>query len=575
MGTVANSIKVGGLRQATTARSASAADSLESVSQAKICLMRLALALSALVIIYIDPSEPNRFGTHTYSALLIYTIYSGVLYLAARREVSWVSSPFWTWSDVGCYLVLIALSSGTGSIFFFFFFFAILVASFRDGYEGGMRVTVVSTVLFAAVGYYASLPYDFELNRLLLRPIYLLILGYMIAVWGGSELTMKRRLALLKRLSGTANPRLSADQTIGVLLEEIRKFFDAETCVLVTQSQETMEYCLRRADGYKADRAAVAESVTREIGCQLISLLGDESLAVSVDPGGGAPRRKVVVAGDEDPNAGVKWEATLEGLTPLIGDDSFMSVPWHERNRSAARLYLTARAHGFSRSDLEFLSQVEEHANPLIENVKLLDRLASVAAEHERRRISRDLHDGTIQPYIGLRMGLESICRKASAENPLAGDLKELLMRTEIGLADLRLYVHGLKQGADGREEPALASAVRQYAEQFTLLYGVEVACEVKPGLAVNDRLSAEAFQIVREGLSNVYRHTRARAAAVRLSTRAGSLVVEVENDAADEPSPRVTFTPRSIRERSEALGGKALVDVNGDRTLVRAEIPL
>jgi signal transduction histidine kinase len=267
--------------------------------------------------------------------------------------------------------------------------------------------------------------------------------------------------------------------------------------------------------------------------------------------------------------------APINALSRLIGDESFVTVPWHLRGRPAGRLYLTSRGRGYGRGDLEFLRQVVGHANPLVENIELMDRLATMAAEQERRRISRDLHDSTIQPYLGFKMGLEWVCRKAATGAEVEKDLAELLMRTELGLADLRRYVHGLKRDADGREELALAAAVRQYAEQFTTLYGVRVACEVEPDLEIGDRPSAEAFQIVREGLNNVQRHTSARAAAVRLSARGGSLVVEVENGAAGEPRPPSPFTPRSIRERSEALGGKASVDLSGGRTLVRAEIPL
>jgi signal transduction histidine kinase len=358
-------------------------------------------------------------------------------------------------------------------------------------------------------------------------------------------------------------------------MEEIRRFFEADTCLLVTQSDETMEYSLRRADRYKADRAATTESMAGEIGCQLTSLLGDESLAVTAGATGGAGPRQVIVAGNRQASAGVKWTAAINALSGLIGDESFVTIPWHQRGRSAGRIYLTSRGRVYGRGDLEFLRQVAGHAGPLVENIELMDRLATMAAEQERRRISRDLHDSTIQPYIGFKMALESVCRKAAAGAKVDGDLTELLMRTELGLADLRRYVHGLKRDADGGEESALAAAVWQYAEQFTTFYGVRVTCEVEPGLVVGDRLSAEAFQIVREGLSNIHRHTAARAAVVRLSTRAGSLVVELENDAAGGPWPLAPFTPRSIRERAEALGGKASVDLSSGRTLVRAEIPL
>ena len=48
---------------------------LESVDDRMIGLMRLILALSALITIYIDPSEPDRFVAVTYSALIIYSAY--------------------------------------------------------------------------------------------------------------------------------------------------------------------------------------------------------------------------------------------------------------------------------------------------------------------------------------------------------------------------------------------------------------------------------------------------------------------------------------------------------------------
>jgi signal transduction histidine kinase len=357
-------------------------------------------------------------------------------------------------------------------------------------------------------------------------------------------------------------------------MEEIRGFFEADTCLLVTQNNETMEYHLRRADRYKADRAATPESVVGEIGCQLTSLMGDAALTVTAGASNGASPRQVIVAGDRDAGAGVKWFAAINSLSRLIGHESFLTVPWHQRGRSAGRMYITSRGRGYGRGDLEFLRQVVGHAEPLVENFELMDRLATMAAEQERRRISRDLHDSTIQPYIGFKMGLEAVCRKAAAGANVDRDLRELLMRTELGVADLRRYVHSLTRDADGGEL-ALAAAVWQYAEQFTMFYGVRVACEVESDLVVGDRLSAEAFQIVREGLSNVHRHTRARAAAVRLSARGGVLVIEVENDAVRGPRPAALFTPRSICERSEALGGKASVDMSGGRTRVRAEIPL
>ncbi len=548
-----------------------AAEGPEAVSARAECLIRLVLALSALAVVVLDPLEPTRLAALTYGTLVLYTTYSAVLFWAAARTEATPWDATHTWIDVGSYVVLAAFSGGTGSLFFFFFFFGILVASFRGGFVSGLWVTVVSATLFSLVAYAASLQGELELNRFLLRPICLLVLGYMIAAWGGSELSLKRRLAFLKSISRSANPRFGVDQTVGSLMESVRGFYDADACLLVTQSQETLEYSLRRADRYKPDRAVKAERLSGEIGLPLTSLPGEEAVAVVRKQWLVGRARRSLLAGGARPDH-AKLGPALDRITRLVGDESYLSVPWRQANGMPARLYVTSRAGKFDRGQLDFLCQVVAHAAPLVENMHLLDRLASAAAEQERRRISLDLHDSTVQPYMGLKMGIESIRRKATPDNPLAGDLNELAMRVEIGLSDLRGYVRGLKGKEQGSNEPALSAAAREYGEQFARLYGVKVACDVESGVAVSDRLAAEAFQIMREGLSNVYRHTPARSAAVRLLSRAGRLVIEVENETASAPPP---FTPRSIKERAEALGGMAQVVVNGGSTVVRAEIPV
>jgi hypothetical protein len=92
-----------------------------SVDDRMIGLMRLVLATSALIIIWVDPAEPDRFVTTTYVALILYVAYSLFVYLISGIQPSrldWLRS--WAhWLDVVWYTGLIALSSGTSSIFFF------------------------------------------------------------------------------------------------------------------------------------------------------------------------------------------------------------------------------------------------------------------------------------------------------------------------------------------------------------------------------------------------------------------------------------------------------------------------
>ena len=106
---------------------------IESVDERLVNVTRFVLALSAFIIIYVDPSEPDRLVNITYTTLALYTVYSAVIYFLCLRYPSRFRSIPLYWIDVAWYVIFISLSSGTNSLFFFFFFFAILVASFRSG----------------------------------------------------------------------------------------------------------------------------------------------------------------------------------------------------------------------------------------------------------------------------------------------------------------------------------------------------------------------------------------------------------------------------------------------------------
>jgi len=68
--------------------------SIESVDDRLVNFTRFVLALSALIIIYVDPSEPDRFVKITYTTLALYTIYSASVYaLSLRRQSAFRGIP--------------------------------------------------------------------------------------------------------------------------------------------------------------------------------------------------------------------------------------------------------------------------------------------------------------------------------------------------------------------------------------------------------------------------------------------------------------------------------------------------
>ena len=548
--------------------------SIESVDERLVNFTRFVLALSALIIICVDPSEPDRFVKITYTTLALYTIYSAYVYaLSLKRQSAFRGIPLY-WVDVAWYVVLISLSSGTNSLFFFFFFFAILVASFRSGYRAGLDVTIVSATLFVTIGYFTT-PTPIEPNRFLLRPVCLASIGYLMAYWGGSETTHKRRLALLKDVSRSANPRFGIDQTIGSIMRMLREFYDADTCLVINTSPDSNAHILRRVDRRHAELGNRVESVGTEAE-QLLTWPSEWAVTWHSQSKKGWLRKSPCAIYDFLSGERVRDVdcETYASIADLIDSDSFITIPIYQRNTFRGRLYLTTKGRHFNYSEVDFLRQVMDHVTPMIDNIQLVDRLASQAAEYERQKISRDIHDSAIQPYIGLKLGLEALRRNLSNGDPAADGLAELVERTDSVIGDLRTYVGGLQGTGSGQRSNVLTSAVERHAKQLGEFYGIDVDVKITTTANMNDRLAAEIFQIVREGLSNIRRHTNSAEARIRMASLNGDIVIDIENDSTAERQS--TFTPRSITERAIALGGRVSVNVSdGGCTTVSVLIPM
>lgn len=547
---------------------------IESLDERLVNVTRFILAFAALIIIYVDPSEPDRLVKITYATLALYTIYSGIVYLLSVRRRSFLRNIPLHWVDVAWYLVLISLSSGTNSLFFFFFFFVILVASFRSGYAAGLKVTIVSSILFVTVGYITT-PTPIEPNRFLLRAVYLAIIGYLMAYWGGSEINHKRKLALLKDVSRLSNPRFGVDQTIGSIITKLRDFYDADTCILINAGPIANEYVLRRVDRRHPELANRAEVVGLE-GEQLLFAWSPE-WAVTFTRNSNTLWARGISYAIYNFLSGERLKVNEEKcawVADLLETNSFVSIPVYQRKTFTGQLYLTSRRRAFTYSDVDFLRQVIEHVMPMIDNVRLVDRFASEASEYERQRISRDIHDSAIQPYIGLKLGLEALRRQVSDTDPVAAGLAELAEKTNSVIKDLRTYVGGLRDRTATDSVNALVSSVQRHARKFGELYDIEVEINAAPSINLNDRLAAEVFQIVQEGLSNIKRHTASSTAIISMITRNGDMILDIEN--ASSSSEGKSFTPRSITDRAVALGGRVSVIANNDgRTIVSVVIPM
>ncbi|MGK5013993.1 sensor histidine kinase [Janthinobacterium sp. HLS12-2] len=532
--------------------------------------MRLLLSSATLLTLFIDPESAGKLSKITWLIFSAYTMHSLLLYVLALMNFSLPQDILLYWLDVAWYALIVFSSSNHNNLFFLFFFFAILTSSFQRGFEEGARITLASAGLFAATALFSET--NAELSRLLLRTTFLLALGYMIAYWGGSAITQRSHLALLRDVSQLSNPRFGVDQTISSVLEKTRSYFHARSCLLAMQDKGGPHWSLRSAVHTGTELVTTSAILSDEAASPLLAFPPEKIVLYNRPLSSWLPWTGGVRTLDADSGRWLRHgDMAGASLAELLEAHSFISAPLPLRN-GTGRLYIVSKT-SLSKTDALFLSHIGAQAFPVIENIELLDRLASQAASREREKIARDLHDTAIQPYIGLRHGLAALRNDALPGNPLLPELEKLILMSGQVIADLRSYARTFKNG-QVQSEPELLVALRRQAAQIHEFYGIDITLHIEGDLRINDRLAAEVFQIVNEGMSNIRKHTSARHGAVKLTCAQGALHISIDNECAAAHVP--DFLPDSLAERAAALGGSARVTHNTlGNTSVQIEIPI
>ncbi|MBB4662966.1 GAF domain-containing sensor histidine kinase [Conexibacter arvalis] len=245
---------------------------------------------------------------------------------------------------------------------------------------------------------------------------------------------------------------------------------------------------------------------------------------------------------------------------------SFLGVPIVVRGRAWGNLYLTDKRDGdFDAADEEAAVILADWAAVAIDNAgrfeqqRLRDTLA--AAEQERRRWARELHDETLQGLGGLQMLLSSALRRSEPEQV------ERAIRAAVGeigteIEKLRTLITELRPAA--LDELGLQPALESLADRVAAVEGVvvetDVALEGAAGEAgrLSPALETALYRLVQEALTNVVKHAHAERVEVAVRARDGRVELTVRDDGRgfDPEAPRGGFGLIGMQERVVLAGG-------------------
>jgi signal transduction histidine kinase len=229
----------------------------------------------------------------------------------------------------------------------------------------------------------------------------------------------------------------------------------------------------------------------------------------------------------------------------------------------------------FTVADLQWLHDVMRELLPLLERSDLLEQLQRETAARERERIGRDLHDSAVQPYLGLKYGLEALVRQAGPDNPIARNVEHLVQLTTQELQTLRDVVSGLRNGEQPMGSTAFMGALHRQSQRFESLYGLKVEIFAPDALQLRGAAAKAVLHMVNEGLTNVRRHSGATTVTLMLEVHANEVVVRIRNDHGADGARPMDFVPRSLSERAGEFGGGTLVRIEPDCTEIVITLPM
>jgi signal transduction histidine kinase len=193
------------------------------------------------------------------------------------------------------------------------------------------------------------------------------------------------------------------------------------------------------------------------------------------------------------------------------------------------------------------------------------------AADEERRRIERDLHDGAQQRMVAVAVTL------GLAQSRFASDPEGALTLIAQAREEAQAAVKELRELARGIHPAVLSDhGLGPALEALASRAPVPVDVRGVPESPLGNEIEACAYFVTAEALTNVAKYAHASSASVELSIEDDRLRVQVRDDGVGGADPSTGTGLRGLRDRVDALDGDLEIDSPpGGGTTVTVQVPV
>jgi signal transduction histidine kinase len=260
--------------------------------------------------------------------------------------------------------------------------------------------------------------------------------------------------------------------------------------------------------------------------------------------------------------------------TGAIAGEPILRVPLGAGDEQVGEIVCGPKSEGrLDEDDVQLVRTLAGQLALAVRNARLAGRIVS-AAEAERRRIERNIHDGAQQELVALVARL-AMARSAAAEGGLRPDaIDDMRLEAQQILSELRELAQGIHPSvlSDG----GILEAVEDRCARLPL----EVTLETSEGLRARrfgDNVEGAAYFFVTESLANVLKHADATRTTISLCYDDGRLLLGVADDGRGfDPDTASAGGLAGLRDRIRALGGTVTVSsAPGSGTRVSASLPV
>jgi signal transduction histidine kinase len=532
----------------------------------------LLVAVGGLALLaHADPARPLAAPAHL--VWLPYLAWSAFLLRQTARGWPAAASRSFFWLDATVLLLVSSLVAADAPLFSAVIVLPVVALTLLAGMLPGLLLAATcAAVLLVLNGWH----HDMKALPPLEVGVPVLMLAFSPAVAAllvRPTDALRRRLTLLAAFGERSDPRQGLGHHVNVLLDLLAHELRLDLATLSLQGPEPRVFQWRRGSG----TTMLAPPELDAWRARLATMPHDLGLTWAPTRHGQVDVTACDVHSGRRRSVGDALQRSAAAFATLHTDAAnALVLPLMSYGQPLGSLHL-ARAQGsFDTGELPWIDGLMHEVLPLLERSDLLEQLQRESASRERERIGRDLHDSAVQPYLGLKYGLEALARRAAPDNPVKLHIEQLVSIASDELQTLRDVVSGLRAGRTTEVDAAgPIAALRRQIDRFQALYGLKVNLFAPNAPQLRGTAARAVLHMVNESLTNVRRHTSATSVTVLIDVTDTEVVMRLRNDHGRGEQLPADFVPRSLAERAEELGGHVSVVHQSDHTEVAIALPL